>query len=250
MKILNTKVWWAIGKANSPRIQVLVDRIPEPDEMRYEEKEGLYYAENDGYVQFYSWAGPENGGGFYGATIPVKMKDGSERKLLGPWSSNSEAINRRGFGPCVEVDITDDPETFKRGYTFRGAAVTVERAREALKRIGVALVKTSIGGEKSEKHFYVASWHPEKEMKPKGCRFCQAIFTVHETHKEDCHIAKKRRECAPDDLHLLAAAKIFAKTPASVTPLEMEDARIASFGIRFGRKPEEILKQRKEERQS
>ena len=51
-------------------------------------------------------------------------------------------MNRNGFGPCMEVSMTDDPEAWERGHTFFAVAMTIEKAKEALAKVqGSCLVK-------------------------------------------------------------------------------------------------------------
>ena len=135
MRILKGRVNWADGWANEPRVEVLVDKMPDLADLRYEEREGLYYGEKDGYVSFYYYVRP--GDGFGGRTFKVRMKDGSERDLKGPWSSRAGAMNRFGFGPCVDVSMTDNPESFERGYTFFSASCTLEVLMEAMDKIDI-----------------------------------------------------------------------------------------------------------------
>ena len=134
MKVLDVSLW-LYGKdcLNSHDLQILVDKIPEDNELRFHRKDGLYYAEKDGYVKYFYWSGKGNDGGFYGREFEITMKDGSKVILKGPWSSRCSVMNKY-FKNCIEVSITDDPEAFKRGYTFMAGAITVELAREVLEK--------------------------------------------------------------------------------------------------------------------
>ena len=109
-----------------PLVTVFVDRVPKLSEYRFEERDGNYRAERDGLVSFLAYQGP--GEGFGGAVFPVTMTDGSERKLLGPWSSRSSVVNPAfpDRSPCVEVILED-----AAGMRWSGA-VTVETLRDAL----------------------------------------------------------------------------------------------------------------------
>ena len=119
---------------NSAHLMVLVDKIPEYDELVYTKRGGHYYAEKDGYVKFHYHSGnPKRQEGYGGAVFHLKLDDGTETDLIGPWSSNSGSMNQQGFGPCLEVSITDEPQCWERGYTFYAGAITVELALQALK---------------------------------------------------------------------------------------------------------------------
>lgn len=122
MKLLKGKVNWMEGFANEPTLQILVDKMPDLKDLRYQEKEGIYYAECDGYVSFYYYVRPDDG--FGGRHFHITMENGEEKVLKGPWSSNAGSVNRVGFGPCVDVSIIDDPRSYDRGYTFYAGHVT------------------------------------------------------------------------------------------------------------------------------
>ena len=72
----------------------------------YENKEWAYFAEDPttGRVRYFSYHG-KPGTGFGGSTYHLPMIDGSTATLIGPWSSNSEAMNTIGMKPSKEVTI-------------------------------------------------------------------------------------------------------------------------------------------------
>ena len=72
----------------------------------YENKEWAYFAEDPttGRVRYFSYHG-EPGHGFGGCTYHLPMVDGSTATLIGPWSSNSHAMNTLGMKPSKEVTI-------------------------------------------------------------------------------------------------------------------------------------------------
>ena len=72
----------------------------------YENKEWAYFAEDltTGRVRYFSYHG-EPGHGFGGHTYHLPMVDGSTATLIGPWSSNSQAMNTLGMKPSKEVTI-------------------------------------------------------------------------------------------------------------------------------------------------
>jgi len=136
---MDAKVEWHKQFSNVPGLKILVDKMPDYKEFRYIEKNGIYYAENEGLVSFYYYQSP--GEGFAGREFHITMEDGSEKILKGPWSSNSNAVNRMGFGPCQEISITEEEECWNRGYTFFASAVTHELYRKSAELIGVHLVE-------------------------------------------------------------------------------------------------------------
>ena len=73
--------------------------------LEFERKGPLYFAyeESSGLVRFFFYNGPGNG--FGGREYRLRMKDGSTAVLKGPWSSNSDAMNKAGFEPSKEVNI-------------------------------------------------------------------------------------------------------------------------------------------------
>jgi hypothetical protein len=130
MKVLNAKVDWNLRWANSPSLYLLVDKIP--DDLEYEQRGDLYFAEKEGFVNFFYYNRPDQGYG--GRKFHLKMKDGSEKVLIGPWSSNSSAMNAGGFPLCMECTITDNLKVWEKGYTFYAGAVLVEVAEKALEK--------------------------------------------------------------------------------------------------------------------
>lgn len=132
MKVLKARVNWMLGWANRPHLEILVDKIPEMTEMRFEERYGLYYAEKDGYVMFFAWSGRGNDGGYDGRIFNIVMADGTSTTLEGPWSSRAGSANAHGFGPCVDVSLTADPSSFERGYTFFSGHITLALAQIAM----------------------------------------------------------------------------------------------------------------------
>lgn len=158
MNILDARLeyWSGTDFSNSPSAEILVDRVPDMDEFRYTfmpvdktNPDGgrYYYAELNGFVSFFFARGPytEEDGvvlsnpdqGYGGRHFKLQMVNGETHILRGPWSSNSSAMRIAGFPICVEVSYTDDPEAWKRGYTFFAGAVS----REAMRQISLALPK-------------------------------------------------------------------------------------------------------------
>lgn len=149
---------------NAPTLEMLVDEMPKDFVYRTNGK-GLYYGEKDGLVSFYFHSGnPERQSGFGGSTFTLPMEDGTVKTLVGPWSSRAGVMNAHGFGPCLDVTLTDDPDAWERGWTMYAGHCTLAVALEAIQpavmdhqvknsgghlhtAFGVALVKTEEHGD-------------------------------------------------------------------------------------------------------
>jgi len=130
---LAARVDWKEEYLNDPKLRVLVDEIPSRSELRFERHDdGLWYAEKDGYVEYFAWNGPDNEGGFAGQCYEITTVDGDNITLKGPWSSRAGALNKRGFGPCIDVSLTTRPEVFERGFTFQAGSLSLEAAKQAV----------------------------------------------------------------------------------------------------------------------
>lgn len=91
-KLLEVSVDWLDDVGNLPEFRVKLSRIPKRYELTYRERGGLYLATLGDYASFLYYDRP--GQGFGGATFELHMDDGSTRRLIGPWSSNSSDANR------------------------------------------------------------------------------------------------------------------------------------------------------------
>lgn len=146
MKILDARVRWMFGWANSPEFELWVDKTPKIEELRYERKGNCWFAEKDGYVSFFSHSGSDHDeGGFSGHAFHITMVDGTEKTLIGPWSSSSSYMNGIGFKHSVEASFTTEQLTWHRGFTFMGGHISLKLAKEAAERCGVKLVKHGSG---------------------------------------------------------------------------------------------------------
>ena len=135
MKVLAARVDPREGWDNPPRLELLVDRIPQLNEFRFRKKGPYYFAELDGFVEFFYYDGP--GDGYGGNEFEITMEDGTREVLVGPWSSNSAAMARAGFPDTIPVSITDNPDAWERGYTFYSGHITVELAKAILREFKV-----------------------------------------------------------------------------------------------------------------
>jgi hypothetical protein len=86
-----------------PRIEVKLDTPIEYTKFRYECVDDIYRAQLGDVVSFFAYSSP--GRGFGGSVIKIKMLDGSDRQLYGPWSSRASVVNH--FYPnhdaCIEA---------------------------------------------------------------------------------------------------------------------------------------------------
>ena len=76
------------------------------ENLRYTVKDGnmfLAVDERTGRVSYFFYDQP--GRGFGGSKYKITMVDGSVKELIGPWSSNSRAMNAVGHEPSKEVNI-------------------------------------------------------------------------------------------------------------------------------------------------
>lgn len=131
MKILTAQVDWMEKWSNTPNLKILVDKFPNMDDLRYEKRGSLYFAELDGYASFFAWRGSQDDG-YAGRHFPITLVTGEEVTLKGPWSSNAKAMSNAGFTECMEVSFTDNPEVMERGHTFYSGSITVELAKKVI----------------------------------------------------------------------------------------------------------------------
>lgn len=178
MDVVYAEVDWRHGWANDPNLRVLVDKMPDLDDLRYEKKDELYYAELGGYVNFFSW-NPERDGkgrkewqGFGGAVFPITLTNGEKVTLRGPWSSRAGVMNSVGFGPCVEVSLTEDEKAMERGYTFFASAISLDLANKAASYVdNVEMIPVAPLGSTSE-----VVWIPH--LAKNGCEACSDPFAA------------------------------------------------------------------------
>jgi hypothetical protein len=146
MKVLDARVNWNIGWNNDPELEILVGKIPDSADLRYEAKGGIYFAELEGYVSFFYHSGePEQQEGYGGRSFALTMKDGSTVVLKGPWSSRSACANAVGFTPSVEVSIFTSSESWLRGFTAFAGHITEELYLSTVERFFTGTVKVEKG---------------------------------------------------------------------------------------------------------
>lgn len=102
--------------------------------MRYNHKGDFWFAEQDGYVDYFIDSGDGN------ISRTVTTVEGEERKFRNVGGSRASLFNREGLGPYVDVTITTNKEEFEQGPgDMRKATVTLDTAREAAEMIGLKL---------------------------------------------------------------------------------------------------------------
>ena len=142
-KITKAEVDWRERFANAPDLKVWIEDLPPIGEitesLRFYTRKGLYYAEYGGLVFYWSWRGPRNTGGCYGAEIEITLADDRKVLLRGPWSSRAGAINAAGFPQTVDVILNEN--------TF--AAVRLDVALDVVKKFlpDVCIVAEQEGGD-------------------------------------------------------------------------------------------------------
>ncbi|NHX35101.1 MULTISPECIES: hypothetical protein [Halolamina] len=132
MNILDAQIDWREDVGNDPRLEVLVDETPERSELRFEHEDSLWTAIDNGYVEYFAWSGDGNDGGFSGRSFEITTVDGEQVTLEGPWSSRAGCVNKRRFGPVVDVRMATDPSVLEKGYTFRTGTLTLSAAKQAI----------------------------------------------------------------------------------------------------------------------
>ena len=132
MNILDAQVDWREDVGNDPRLEVLVDETPERSDLRFEHEDDLWTAVDNGYVEYFAWSGDGNDGGFSGRSFEITTVDGESVTLCGPYSSRAGCVNKRRFGPVVDVRLATDPSVLEKGYTFQTATLTLAAAKQAI----------------------------------------------------------------------------------------------------------------------
>ncbi len=129
MNVRGAHVDWGEGIVNDPRLVVEVDELPSAADFIYTQKDSAYFAEHpSGVCSFYYHTGaPEKQQGFGGAAIDIKLTDGSDKTLYGPWSSNSQSMRELGFTPCMEVTFAIQGDTLRLA-----GSITIELANKIL----------------------------------------------------------------------------------------------------------------------
>ena len=132
MKILDAQIDWREDVGNDPSLEVLVDETPDRCVLQFEQEDSLWVAIDNGYVEYFAWSGEGNDGGYSGRSFEITTVDGEQITLEGPWSSRAGCVNKRRFGPVVDVRLATDPGVLERGYTFQTGTLTLSAAKQAI----------------------------------------------------------------------------------------------------------------------
>lgn len=109
------------------------------DRYAYEQKGPLYFAHDEltGLVSFFAYSEP--GRGFGGAKFNIRLNDGTEKVLHGPWSSRCGVMNEVGFTPSTEITLVDK-------YRM-SAAMSIEMLNRLLAGSGYRMSREQKWGE-------------------------------------------------------------------------------------------------------
>ena len=194
MKILKAKVDWMKDWDNHPNLVVLVDKIPNHDDLRFNQQGGMYWAIKDGYASYLYYTHP--GEGFAGRVFTLKMVDGTTQELKGPWSSRAGCVNTvlhdlSGLqGPIVDVTMTDDPDVYsgKVIKCFFAGAITMDLAEQAAKMARCYLVRvrdeSDITWTPSMDKKYIIKPRNRQKSKPTYKRFIRGYSEEYKTLRE------------------------------------------------------------------
>jgi len=135
MKIEDAKLYATFD--GSLKLALLVDEEPpDRDELKFENKDRFWYAEQDGYVDYFIE------GADSGLSRTVTTIGGEERSFSGVGAGRASVLNKAGLGPFVDVKLTANEERYERGPGhMEKAAITLEAAEEAAELAGVELAR-------------------------------------------------------------------------------------------------------------
>ena len=149
------RIDWMLDWANDPELVIKMTREDHDANLagrRYEYKHDHYWAEYQGLCSSYYYTGP--GRGYGGRTFKLKMKDGTTKEVIGPWSSGYHNTNLWfPESTCCTIEVHDGS---KQPALFAGH-IRTDVAR-ALLPPGIFLCKTgtticpSLSPEKIVKH--------------------------------------------------------------------------------------------------
>jgi hypothetical protein len=129
MNIQDTKTHLLHG--TSKLVLLVEEAPPSREDMRYDHKGDLWFAEQDGYVHYFIDSGKGD------ISHAVMTVEGEEREFWNTGESRAGIFNREGLGPYVDVKVTTDKEAFEqRPGEIQNIAVTLDTAREAAEMIG------------------------------------------------------------------------------------------------------------------
>ncbi len=105
MFIVDMRINGNEGLLNDPDLIVVAKDLPKHEDLRFEERKGLYVAENDGYVSYIYKANPAiPDNGFSRRYHQVTMKNGKKISWYGGWSSRASHVNDL-FPELIIMDV-------------------------------------------------------------------------------------------------------------------------------------------------
>ena len=141
--IIDARVNWMEEWGNSPILEILVEKVLNVSDFRYDlidrERSDLYFGYRDGQVSYFVHD-KNNERGFGGATYILSPAEPNRRipyKVKGPWTSRSSVMNNF-FKHSMEARLIDNEAGFEKGFTFMSGAVSMPMALEALDHIHVS----------------------------------------------------------------------------------------------------------------
>lgn len=147
MKILNLKIDWKIGWANSPDLIIEVDEIPEKEEYLFDKfpVDSLsnfylgHHQESDTYRFLYHHTERETG--FSGSEFQMKMRDRTIEKVKGPWASRASVASQFSREPLTEVYLQKKGDLF-----FHERSMTLSKVKALLPE-GIYLIPRKLTNE-------------------------------------------------------------------------------------------------------
>lgn len=133
MIIKSTRINFNLQWDNDPDIEIFIQtgKHYQKPNFVYEERNGIYRAENDkGITDFFMWKGNRNEGGCGGIEWDITMQDGNTRRIKGPWIGTSDEVNKvfPDRAELVEASYIDHLDKFHR----YGGSITIKKVCELL----------------------------------------------------------------------------------------------------------------------
>lgn len=107
--IISARIEWNLHIGNLPRVELVLDNLVDWKDAVYEERlrqyDGcsVYISRNDPFCHFLL-ANPKNKSGYGGSSFSLKLFNGKQKMVTGPWSSRASVVNHH-FGTAY-IDAT------------------------------------------------------------------------------------------------------------------------------------------------
>lgn len=132
MTIHAARVDWREGLGNSPRLHVLMDNLPSPEDDVFDvhdlDNRIVYVAEHEEIFRYFVH-NPRDESGYGGSKFKLRLKNGEVREIKGPWSGNPMMLP--GLGYEAGVDCQAHTKTLERGGIYCTLKLSV--AEKAIK---------------------------------------------------------------------------------------------------------------------